>query len=91
VLGEQDILTAMNNSLSPKYLLGAKIDSKGNIKGSATVSADRFNEIFKELEGVIIKIADRLEGGDISAKPIKTKNSPCKYCSAKPICRNIQN
>lgn len=91
VLGEQDILTAMNNSLNSKYLLGAKIDSKGNIKGSATVSADRFNEIFKELEGVIIKIADRLEGGDISAKPIKTKNSPCKYCSAKPICRNIQN
>ena len=60
------------------------------IKGSALINADKFDEIFAELEEVIVKIADKLEAGVINAHPLKVKNSPCEYCSSKPICRNVQ-
>ena len=91
VLGEKNVLLAMNNSGNPKYLLGATIKDTGEIRGLSAITEDSFKEIFCELESVIIKIADRLENGAISATPLKTKNSPCKYCASKPICRNIQN
>ena len=90
LLGERDILEAMNNSMNSKYLLGTKISASDELKGSSLVSSEKFEEIFKELEGVIIKISDQLENGVISAHPLKTQNSPCEYCTSKPICRNIQ-
>lgn len=90
LLGDKEILLAMNHSASSNYLLGAKLNSSDEIKGASLVSAEKFEEIFDELERVIIKIADQLEDGVISAHPLKTKNSPCEYCSSKPICRNVQ-
>ena len=90
LLNDKDILLAMNHSANSKYLLGAKANSSDEIKGSALVSTEKFEEIFKDLERVIIKIADQLENGVISAHPLKVKNSPCEYCSSKPICRNVQ-
>ena len=90
LLGEREILEAMNHSFNSKYLLGTKLDSKNQIKGSSLVDSDKFKEIYQDLEHVIIKIADQLEGGIIDAHPLKTKNSPCEYCTSKPICRNVQ-
>ena len=80
----------MNHSVNSKYLLGAKQNSANEIKGSSLIDANKFDEIFYELEEVIIKIADKLEAGVINAHPLKVKNSPCEYCSSKPICRNVQ-
>ena len=90
LLDDESVLLAMNHSADPKYLLGAKYNSSNKIKGSSLVSDGKFDEIFKELEEVIVKIADNLEAGVISAHPLKTKNSPCEYCTSKPICRNVQ-
>lgn len=90
LLNDRDILQAMNNSFNSKYLLGTKIDSKNNIKGSSLADADKFKEIYEELENVIVKIANRLESGIIDARPLKSQNSPCEYCTSKPICRNVQ-
>lgn len=90
VLGEVDILSAMNNSMNQKYLLGTSISASGDIKGSSAIDSNKFQDIFNELDEVIVKIADQLENGVISAKPLKSKNSPCEYCTAKPICRNVQ-
>ena len=90
MLGEKELLLAMNNSANSNYLLGTTISEKDGVKGSSVVSAEKFQEIFDELNNVIIKIADQLENGVISAHPLKTKNSPCEYCTAKPICRNVQ-
>ena len=90
LLDDKEILLAMNNSADPKYLLGAKPNAKDEIKGSSLIDLDKFNDIFTELEDVIIKIADKIELGIIDAHPFKSKNSPCEYCSSKPICRNVQ-
>ena len=90
LLDEKEILLAMNHSVNSKFLLGAKLNADDDIKGSSLVSAQKFDEIFNELENVIVKIADQLENGIINAHPLKIKNSPCEYCSSKPICRNVQ-
>lgn len=90
LIDEKDVLLAMNHSVNSKYLLGAKLTSKNDIKGSSLISEQKFTEIFNDLENVIIKIADKLESGNIDAIPITSKNSPCEYCTSKPICRNVQ-
>lgn len=90
LLDDKEVLLAMNNSADPKYLLGAKSNANDEIKGSSLIALDKFNDIFAELEQVIIKIADKIELGVIDARPFKAKNSPCEYCSSKPICRNVQ-
>lgn len=90
LIDEKDVLIAMNHSVNSRYLLGAKLTSSSDIKGAALVSEEKFTEIFNELERVIVKIADKLESGNIDANPISTKNSPCEYCTSKPICRNVQ-
>ena len=89
-LNDLDILTAANHKLDPMFLLGATISQNGTLTGKALVSSDKFKEIFDELESVITKIANNLESGVITAKPIKSASSPCEYCTSKPICRNVQ-
>lgn len=90
LLSDNDILLAMNHSLNSKFLLGATQNKKGEIKGNSLASAKRFNEIYSDLEAVIKEITTNLSNGVINATPLKTQNSPCEHCSAKPICRNVQ-
>ncbi|MBO7303221.1 MAG: exodeoxyribonuclease V subunit gamma, partial [Clostridia bacterium] len=89
-LNDLDVLTAANHELDPAFLLGVKLSQSGTLSGKALVTSDKFKEIFTELEAVITKIADNLESGIITAKPIKSASSPCEYCTSKPICRNVQ-
>lgn len=83
LLDDADILTAMSNSNDPKLIMSQK-------KKKVRATIDEFNGIYNDLENIIIKISENLEKGVISAKPINTVNSPCEYCTSKPICRNIQ-
>lgn len=89
-LNDLDLLTAANHELDPAFLLGVKLSQTGTPTGKALVSSDKFKEIFEELDSVITKIANNLEDGVITAKPIKSASSPCEYCTSKPICRNVQ-
>lgn len=90
LLSDEEILTAMSHSLDSKLLLGTKRLKAGNLSGKSLVSADHFDEIYQNLNDVIIKISTNLHNGVIDAKPVKSKNSPCEYCKSKPICRNVQ-
>ena len=83
LLDDKEILTAMSNSNNAKLILGTK-------RSKVYASSEEFNKIYDDLEKTIIKISENLEKGVISAKPINTKNSPCEYCTSKPICRNVQ-
>ena len=83
LLDDKEILTAMSNSNNAKLILGTK-------RSKVYASNEEFNKIYDDLEKTIIKISENLEKGVISAKPINTKNSPCEYCTSKPICRNVQ-
>lgn len=90
LLSDEEILLAMSHSFDSKLLLGTKKLVDGRISGKALTSAEHFNEIYDQLNDVIIKISTNLHNGVIDAKPVKSKNSPCEYCKSKPICRNVQ-
>lgn len=83
LIDDKEILTAMSHSNDSSILLSRK-------RKQIYASIDEFNDIYNNLESTIIKISENLEKGVISAKPIKAENSPCEYCTAKPICRNVQ-
>lgn len=90
LLSDEEILFAMSHSFDSKLLLGTKKLKNGSLSGKALTSAEHFNEIYNQLNDVIIKISTNLHNGVIDAKPVKSKNSPCEYCKSKPICRNVQ-
>ncbi len=49
------------------------------------------NDICERLEGSVVRLAEGIKGGDISARPrIKGKSSPCNWCPYKPICRSAR-
>ena len=83
LIDDKEILTAMSHSNDSSILLSRK-------RKQIYASIDEFNDIYNNLESTIIKISENLEKGVINAKPIKAENSPCEYCTAKPICRNVQ-
>lgn len=90
LLDDENVLCAMNHSLNSDFLPGIKKTSTGKISGRTLASRQKFDEIYNELEAVILKLATELNNGNISARPLKIKNSPCEYCPSKPICRNVQ-
>ena len=55
-------------------------------------SAEAFADIYSRLEETVLKIATELQDGNADARPLDYGGeSPCKYCTSKPICRNANN
>ena len=89
---DEDILKAMNDSLSPDFLAGVKQDKKGALTGKALTSAEKFAELRSEIEQTIISIATEMKSGKADAKPLTYKgSSPCDWCEMKPVCKRIEN
>ena len=92
ILNEEDILLAMNDTLSPDFLAGIRKNKDGIINGSALTSSENFEKIFEQMKDTILKIADEAICGVAYAVPMKLdKNYSCKYCNMKPICRKNIN
>lgn len=93
LLDNSDVLLAMNEDLDPNFTLGIKKASgEKEWSGDALASSTEFDQIYEQLERVIVKLATELRSGNAIARPLKYGNSsPCDYCSAKPICRNTNH
>ena len=92
ILSDEDILLAMNDEISPRFLAGVKCNQKGEIKGAPLVSGESFEGLFDQLEQVIVNISAEVLGGKASAEPLVTDgDSACRYCNMKPICRIKKN
>ncbi len=88
ILGDEEILTAMNNELSRKFLAGAYRKKSGEIVGDALTSAEGFEELYKQISDTVLTITKELRRGKAGATPLKYgKNDPCEYCKMKPVCR----
>ncbi len=91
LLDDEDILTAMNDALSPSFLAGVKKDKKGALVGKALTSFEKFDEIRAEIENTITSIAEEMKRGSADAEPLLHKKTlPCDYCEMKPICRRLE-
>ena len=91
LLDDEDILTAMNDALSPSFLAGVKKDKKGELVGKALTSYEKFSEIREQIEETITSIAEQMKCGSANADPLLHKKTlPCDFCEMKPICRRLE-
>ena len=90
LLDDRDILEAMNDDFSSDFLAGIKKNKKEQISGNALTSADDFTRLRKEIEQIIVSIAEEMKTGKADAEPlIHNKRSPCEWCEMKPVCRRV--
>ena len=91
IIGDEEVLLAMNEGLSPEFLLGTKRNKDGVLSGRSLVSDTGFEDIFSKLQDTIIKISNSLVEGCADASPMKINGElPCRYCNMKPVCRKIK-
>ncbi len=89
LLDDKDILRAMNEELSPAFLTGCKKRGGGLHDTKGLASEDFFKELERSLHSTLLSIVDEMRSGNADAEPfIYKKESPCKYCGMKPICRH---
>lgn len=92
LLNDEELLSAMNDALSPAFLAGIKKNKDGELEGDALITLEHFEKVFNEMEEVILKITGEMRSGFADARPlIYNDKNPCDYCSSKAICRYIQN
>ena len=90
LIDDEEVLTAVNDELSPKFLGSTTKKRDGTLTGSLRASLEGFAELEKEIEDTVCRIADEMRSGNASAAPlVHAKNLPCTYCDMRPICRHI--
>ena len=90
LINDENLLYAMNEELSPKFLAGIKRRKKdGMLIGNALTSREAFDQLYRQICSTVENVAKELRGGVADAKPLhyKKSNNPCQYCKMKPICR----
>lgn len=88
LLKDHDVLLAMNDSLSPAFLLSASKDRSGALNDKNLIGSEEFETLFDELRTTILEIAKKMRGGSANATPLRyAQADPCSYCTAKAICR----
>ena len=85
-LMDKELIKGSSSNI-PVYL-----DKDGNISNSrsSVVTKEQFNDLQKAIEKIIKKISKEILTGNIEIKPIydtKIKQSACKFCEFKNICR----
>lgn len=90
LLGDEDILCAMNDELSPQFLAGIS-QKDGIFSGDALLSGEGFKKLFSDMEKVILKITAEMRSGCADARPLKYGGKdPCSYCEYRAVCRYAQ-
>ena len=90
LIDDEDVLSAMNDELSPAFLGGAKQNKDGGISGKNLASLEFFEQLERDIEDTVLKIADEMRSGNAAAEPlVYGKTDPCTYCDMKPICRYL--
>lgn len=90
LIDDEDVLTAMNDELSPAFLGGAKQNKDGVISGKNLASLEFFDQLEHDIEDTVRRIADEMRSGNAEADPlVYGKTDPCTYCDMKPICRYL--
>lgn len=88
ILNDPEIIKALNQNNSSKYLANIKLASTGEYKGKALVTYDDFAAIEDFINQTLSDISKELRGGNASAEPLKVGNTfPCDYCKMKQFCR----
>ncbi len=90
LLGNDEILFAMNDELSPQFLAGIS-QKDGIFSGDSLLSGEHFEKLFSDMENVILKITAEMRSGCADARPLKYGGKdPCSYCEFRSVCRYVE-
>ncbi|MBQ9085771.1 MAG: exodeoxyribonuclease V subunit gamma [Clostridia bacterium] len=89
LLNDIEILRAMNDEMSSRFLAGIKQSKKDDsLSGDALCSAESFEQLYTQIKKTVKGITSELRQGKADATPIQYHaKDPCSYCNMKPICR----
>ena len=90
LLEDEEILRAMEKDLGGQFISAVLKNGElcGTDKETALVSAERFGELYRELDETITRIADEMRTGQAEAKPNDLGGkSPCGFCDYAYICK----
>jgi ATP-dependent helicase/nuclease subunit B len=90
ILSDVKIVREMDSEISSTSLIiPAGIKNDGSFSSSSHVaSKDDFDALRKHIKGKITALCEDMLKGNISISPYKKeKDTPCKYCSFKAVCR----
>lgn len=92
LIDDRNILSAMNDSLAPAFLLSASQDRTGALTDKNLVSSEKFDALFSDIRKTVLDIASQMRSGCANAIPLHYGDiDPCSYCTAKAICRKISD
>ncbi len=87
VLDDPEAISAMNLRYTPLYSPSYPDEIRDN-KRHLLYTEDGWGEIMQTVEGAVVRAADGIRDGEMSAEPKERGGrSPCEYCEFKPICR----
>lgn len=88
ILDDPDSITAMTLKYTPVYSAKYPDEIRDN-KRELLYSEEGWSDLMARVEGAVISAADGIRSGKMTSTPKNegTKDSPCRYCEFKPICR----
>ena len=87
ILKDERLINAISHSHSKDILLGVT-EKDGVFSGKALVDIDQLGGIFEDLRQTLINIGNNIYSGIADCSPMnELGQDPCRYCSAKQICR----
>jgi len=92
LIDDEEIIRAMDIKYTPLYNKRLKDPyDLSKVKGELLFSEEGFSEIMNTVRDSVLRVADGMSDGIISAEPkIEGQESACDYCEYKPICRNVK-
>lgn len=91
LLDDPKILNAISRSSKKELLLGVTKNKDGVFVGRSLIGEEQFSALGDEIKATLVDIANRIYEGIADCTPKKYGDvDPCKYCTARPICRRIE-
>ncbi|MBQ8296423.1 MAG: exodeoxyribonuclease V subunit gamma [Ruminococcus sp.] len=90
ILGEKDVLEAMEQNISGKYI-PAKLNKQNEIdEKSSCLSPEAFSQLKDYTYRKLTEMAESVYSGDADANPLifNETDNPCNYCEYINICGN---
>ena len=84
--------TVIDDALASINRSGFTIDARDGSGNKSTVDfgEDEFDSLRSQLDETVIRIAEEMRSGEVSALPYLDGKSPCNFCKMASVCRRAQ-
>ncbi|MCI8652010.1 MAG: ATP-dependent nuclease subunit B [Oscillospiraceae bacterium] len=88
ILGEEDVLTAMEHAEGAPRFLPVKVNRAGLMTGEDLVTAERLGKLERHTRRILEQIAKELAAGNIAADPFwQPQRNACQWCDYAAACQ----